>query len=238
MNAIVTGATKGIGRAIAEKLVLEGMNIAICGRDEIALRETVTFLMKLNPDIKVFSQVRDLSIKTDAQNFAKDALASFDHIHLLVNNAGSFIPGDLCTEEEGVLEKMISTNLFSAYHVTRVIASGMKQNDISSGSRGHIINISSVAALKAYPHGGSYSISKYALEGFSTNLREELKPDFIKVTTINPGATMSDSWRGSGVEESRIIRPQDIANLIWTVFQLSPQTVVEELVLRPQLGDL
>jgi NADP-dependent 3-hydroxy acid dehydrogenase YdfG len=95
-----------------------------------------------------------------------------------------------------------------------------------------------VAALKAYPQGGAYSISKYALDGFSKNLREELKPHFIKVSTVNPGATMSDSWSGSGIDEARIMRPEDIADIIWTVFNLSPQTVVEEIVLRPQLGDL
>jgi short-subunit dehydrogenase len=76
------------------------------------------------------------------------------------------------------------------------------------------------------------------LEGFSKNLREELKPHLIKVSTVNPGATMSDSWSGSNVDENRIMRPQDIADIIWMLFNLSPQTVVEEIVLRPQLGDL
>jgi short-subunit dehydrogenase len=98
--------------------------------------------------------------------------------------------------------------------------------------------MSSVAALKAYPGGGAYSMSKFALEGFSKNLREELKGDLIKVTTVNPGATMSDSWKGSGIDESRIMRAQDIADMIYAVSGLSPQAVVEELVMRPQLGDV
>ena len=101
-----------------------------------------------------------------------------------------------------------------------------------------VINISSIAALQAYPQGGAYSISKYAMEGFSVNLREELKTDLIKVSTINPGATMSDSWNGSGVDASRIMKGEDIAEIVWCLFRLSPQTVVEQVVMRPQLGDL
>ncbi len=238
MNAIITGATKGIGRAIAERLVVEGMSVAICARNKGELDATVADLKELNPDVNVFAQVRDLSQKQEAIEFGEAVLNRFSQVHLLVNNAGTFIPGDICTEEDGILEKLISTNLYSAYHLTRVIVLGMRQNEIGKGTRGHIFNISSVAALQAYTHGGSYSISKYAMDGFSKNLREELKPHFIKVSTVNPGATMSDSWRGSNVDETRIMKPQDIADLIWTIFTLSPQAVVEEIILRPQLGDL
>ncbi len=238
MNAIITGASKGIGKAIAEKLVCEGMNVAICSRNETELSKTIADLQQLNPAVKVFGQCHDISKKEEAISFGNAALDSFKTIHLFINNAGTFIPGDICTEEDGILETLMGINLYSAYHLTRVIAPAMMKNDMATGSRGHIMNMSSVAGLKAYAQGGSYSISKYAMEGFSKNLREELKAYFIKVTTINPGATMSDSWNGSGVEASRIMKASDIADLIWTVFNLSPQAVVEEIVLRPQLGDL
>ncbi len=238
MNAVITGASKGIGKAIAQKLVQEGMNIAICARNEDDLKSTCAALKLLNPLLDIFYQVRDLSKKEDVIAFGREVIEHFKTIDLLVNNAGTFIPGDICTEEDGNLEKLIELNLYSAYYLTRLIAPLMKTQDNNKGSRGHIMNISSVAALKAYTHGGSYSISKYALEGFSKNLREELKSDFIKVSTINPGATMSDSWKGSDIEESRIVRPEDIGDIIWLLFNLSPQTVVEEIVLRPQLGDL
>jgi len=238
MNAIVTGSTKGIGRAIAEKLVIKGANVAICARHKDDLQETIASLQTLNPSVRIFGQSRDLSKKEDTQLFGHDVLNAFGSVDLLVNNAGQFIPGELCTEEDGILEKLMAINLYSAYHLTRIIAAAMKSNNEGNGSKGHIVNISSVAALKAYDRGGSYSISKYAMEGFSKNLREELKPHFIKVTTINPGATMSDSWSGSNIEPSRIMKPQDIADIIWMLYNLSPQTVVEEIVLRPQLGDL
>lgn len=103
---------------------------------------------------------------------------------------------------------------------------------------GHIFNICSIASLQAYANGGSYSISKFALLGFSKNLREELKPKGIKVTAVMPGATMSNSWSGSNIDPKRIMEAKDIASMVYTATHLSPMAVVEDIVLRPQLGDL
>ncbi len=103
---------------------------------------------------------------------------------------------------------------------------------------GHIFNMCSVASLQAYPNGGAYSITKYALLGFSDNLRYELKDEGIKVTAISPGAVWSNSWSGSGVPPERIMKAEDIAALLWTTYSLSAQATVEHIVLRPQLGDL
>ncbi|MBK5269477.1 MAG: SDR family NAD(P)-dependent oxidoreductase, partial [Bacteroidia bacterium] len=97
---------------------------------------------------------------------------------------------------------------------------------------------SSIAGLKAYPGGGSYSISKFAMRGFSVNLREELKQYNIKVTTVYPGAAYTDSWAASGLPEKRFMQADDIAKMIYAASQLSPQACVEDIILRPQLGDL
>lgn len=233
MNAIITGASKGIGKAIAEKLVSQNCNIAICARDEKQLQITKTELQKLNSSVTIFTMVCNVSKKEEVQLFGQKCIAQFSTIDILVNNAGTYLPGDITTEASGTLEKMIETNLYSAYHLTRVVAPIMQQQKF-----GHIFNMSSIAGLQAYKNGGAYSISKFALQGFSKNLREELKPYFVKVTTINPGATMSDSWSGSGVDEDRIMKASDIADLLWNAYQLSNQTVVEDIVLRPVLGDL
>jgi short-subunit dehydrogenase len=233
MNAIITGASKGIGKAIAEKLVLQNCNIAICARDEKQLQETKSQLQMLNPAVAIFTMVADLSKKNEAQLFGKQCLENFQTIDILINNAGSYMPGDITTEADGTIEKMIETNLYSAYHLSRIIVPKMQAQ-----MSGHIFNMSSIAGLQAYKNGGAYSISKFALQGFSKNLREELKPYFVKVTTINPGATMSDSWNGSGIEEDRIMKAVDIAEVLWNAYQLSKQTVVEDIVLRPILGDL
>jgi len=160
-------------------------------------------------------------------------LEQLPQVDVLINNAGIFIPGSVHNEEEGALEKMIHTNLYSAYHLTRCLLPVMMQQ-----KNGHIFNICSIASLNAYANGGAYSISKYALAGFSRNLREELKPHGIKVTSVFPGAAFTDSWAGSGIDPQRIMEAKDIAEMIYTACHLSPQACVEDIVMRPQLGDL
>ncbi|MBL7876963.1 MAG: SDR family NAD(P)-dependent oxidoreductase, partial [Cyclobacteriaceae bacterium] len=103
---------------------------------------------------------------------------------------------------------------------------------------GHIFNICSIASIKAYPNGGSYAISKFALLGFSKVLREELKEHGIRVTAVLPGATKTASWAGSTLPDSRFIKPEDVAETIFSAYSLSPNAVVEELLIRPQLGDI
>ena len=104
--------------------------------------------------------------------------------------------------------------------------------------QGHVFNICSIAALKAYDNGGAYSISKYALHGFSKNLREEMKPYNIKVTAVFPGAVLTDSWGDFDNSTHRIMEAVDIATMIYAASQLSVQACVEDIVIRPQLGDL
>ena len=128
---------------------------------------------------------------------------------------------------------MLGVNLFSAYHTTRAVLPKMKTQ-----KSGHVFTICSIASLAAYPGGGAYSISKYALLGFTRNLRAELKEHSIKVTAVIPGAVYTDSWKGSGISESRIMETDDLAKMIYQASQLSPQAVVEDIVMRPQLGDL
>jgi short-subunit dehydrogenase len=152
---------------------------------------------------------------------------------VLINNAGQFIPGSVHDEPEGVLERLMAVNLYSAYHLTRKLLPSMMKR-----KKGHIFNICSVASLRAYPDGGAYSITKYAMAGFSTNLREEMKTHHIKVTTVYPGAAFTDSWAGSGVDPDRIMTAADVAEMVYTASRLSPQATVEEILLRPQAGDL
>jgi NADP-dependent 3-hydroxy acid dehydrogenase YdfG len=152
---------------------------------------------------------------------------------IIINNAGDFEPGSIYNERDGLLEDQMAINLYSAYHLTRALLPGMMKR-----KSGHIFNMCSIAALKAYPNGGSYSISKYAMHGFSKNLREELKPFTIKVTTVFPGAVLTDSWGDFDNTDARIMVADDIAKMIYTASQLSSGACVEEIIIRPQLGDL
>jgi Short-chain alcohol dehydrogenase of unknown specificity len=231
--AIVTGGTQGIGKAIAEKLLSQGFSVAICARSHTNLHAAENEWKEKYPAAEIIAHRADLSQKQDVLNFARQVLELFPVIDVLVNNAGLFFPGKLADEADGHLETLINTNLYSAYHLTRQVLPAMKKK----GS-GHIFNICSVASLKAYPNGGAYSISKYALLGFSDNLRFELMEDGIKVTSICPGATYSRSWDGSGIPPERIMEANDIADSLWSAYQLSPRANVDTIVLRPLKGDI
>jgi len=233
MNVVITGASRGLGKAIAHLFAQNGHDLVLTSRNEVALYNAVQEIMTVYPAITVKARAFDLSIKEEAQAFGNWILSLQLPVDVLVNNAGLFDPGSVYNEPDGTLEHMMAVNLFSAYHVTRSVISHM----IAQKS-GHIFNMCSIASLKAYPNGGAYSISKYALAGFSTNLREEMKPHGIKVTAVYPGAAYTDSWAESGVDPKRIMQADDIARMIYAAAQLSPQACVEEIILRPQLGDL
>lgn len=235
MNIVITGASRGIGRAIAEAFAedKQGNTILMCARNKEQLTAFSTELQGRFPRTTVDCMATDLTKKSEAKAFASWLLLKNISIDVLVNNVGTFIPGNISDEPDGALEEMLSVNLYSAYHLTRALLPKMIEN-----RKGHIFNMSSIAALNAYPNGGAYSISKFALAGFSKNLREELKPHGIKVTTIYSGAVYTDSWKGSGVSEERIMEAADIAKIVYSAAHLSPQATIEEIVIRPQLGDL
>jgi short-subunit dehydrogenase len=237
MNIIITGASKGIGKAIAEIFAAEGNTLLLCARNELLLNETVSELRAEYPGSVIRAMPADLSDKAKTKQFAAWCLES-GVPDILVNNAGEFIAGSICDEADGNLEKMIAVNLYSAYHLTRALLPAMIAAGNISGMARHIFNICSIASLHAYPNGGGYSISKYALLGFSKNLREELKPHHIKVTSVSPGAVMTNSWGDFDNSGKRIMESSDIAKMIYAASTLSPQAVVEDIVLRPQLGDL
>lgn len=238
MNVIITGASKGIGKAIAARFAADNYNLILCARNDMELYKTMEELIARFPGIEIKARPVDLSVKPQAQQFGNwvlDQIARFPgkHLDVLVNNVGQFIPGSIHNEEDGLLEKMMEANVYAAYHLTRVLLPKM-----IADKKGHIFNMCSIASLKAYDNGGAYSISKHAILGFSKNLREEMKPHGVKVTSVMPGAVYTDSWVGSGVSPERIMEARDIAELIFAASRLSPQAVVEDITVRPQLGDL
>ena len=231
-NVIVTGASKGIGKAIARAFAAEGYSLLLTSKTGSHLSAAVQEIKATFSKITVQAKAFDLSQKAEAIAFGNWCL-QFCTPDILVNNAGNYLPGDVSTEADGFLEKMIETNLYSAYHVTRTLLPSMKK-----AKAGQIFNICSIASLHAYPNGGSYSISKFALMGFGKNLREELMPYHIKVVNIYPGAVKTDSWRGFDNSDKRIMEAEDIAQLIVSASKLSLTAVPEDIVIRPQLGDL
>ncbi len=233
MKVVITGASKGLGRAVAEQFAGLGVQLFICARGLDALKETAASIQARFPQSTVNIQSVDLSSEAAVKNFGKWVMEDGKPVDVLVNNAGIFYPGSVHSEPEGSLDALLQVNLMSAYHLTRLLIP-----DMIKAKQGHVFNMCSIASLNAYANGGAYSISKFALYGFSKNLREEMKPHGIKVTHVLPGAAYSDSWSGSGVDPQRIMEADDVAKMIFAASQLSPQACIEEIVLRPQLGDL
>lgn len=221
--AVVSGGTKGIGRAIAELLLANDFKVYISARNK-----STDFVHDNLVQFKA-----DLSKKEDVRSFAAYVRQNEQHIDILVNNVGVFLPGSLIDEEEGSFETQINTNLASTYHLTRASIGHIRKSE-----KPYIFNICSTASITPYMNGGSYCISKYAQLGFTKVLREELKADRIKVSAVMPGATLTNSWAGSDLPAERFSEPKSVAQLIWAAYQLPDSTVMEEILMRPMDGDI
>ena len=230
---VVTGGTKGIGRAIVDRFAAEGYHIITCARNEKDLQKLKLEIEQAYTFSKVFYQAIDVSMPGEVKRFLDYIHSLKVKVDVLVNNAGFFIPGTIHEESDTVLREMINTNLYSAYDLTKGLVGDMiKRKD------GYIFTICSTASIMAYTNGGSYCIAKHALYGMTRVLREELKEHGIRVTAVLPGATLTASWEGVDLPHDRFMKPEDVASAIWGANCLSKQTVVEELLLRPQLGDI
>jgi len=230
---VVTGGTKGIGKAIVEKFAQEKFFILTCSRNEKNVSDLLTEIRSKYKYCQIEALPADLSQKAEVLRFADFVKEKIQTIDVLVHNTGVFLPGQIHNETEGTIEKMIETNLYSAYHLTRALLPLMMPF-----RKGHIFTICSTASITPYINGGSYCISKFALLGFTKVLREEMKTHNIRVTAILPGATLTDSWAGVDLPPERFIKPEDISQTLWSAYQLSSQAVIEEILIRPQLGDI
>ncbi|PJJ59686.1 SDR family oxidoreductase [Hymenobacter chitinivorans] len=232
---VVTGGTKGIGRAIVRRFAQAGFGVITCARSGQDLQALTTAVQQDVPGAVLHTLAADLSQAAHTRRFTDFVLSLGVPVEVLVNNTGAFIPGRLQDEpaDGSQLRHMIDVNLYSAYDVTRALLPEM-----IARRRGHIFNMCSTASIMAYPNGGSYSIAKFALLGLTKGLREELKEHNLRVTAILPGATLTASWEGVDLPAERFIKAEDVAEAVFGAYSLSPQAVIEELLIRPQLGDI
>ena len=232
---VVTGGSKGIGRAVVLSFLRAGFAVVTCARSAEDLARLQTDVTQEVPGARLHTLAADLSRPEECRRFTDFVLGLGGEVEVLVNNTGSFLPGRLQDEPQdgSQLRQMLAVNLLSAYDVTLALLPGL-----IARRRGHIFNICSTASIMAYPNGGSYGIAKHALYGFTRNLREELKEQNVRVTAVLPGATLTASWEGVDLPAERFVRAEDVAAAIYAAYSLSPQAVLEELLIRPQLGDL
>lgn len=233
ISVLITGATKGIGRATAERFAREGCRLAVTARTETDVNQLRDELERRFPDSEVLPIVADVGKSEDVSTLADAIEEKWGRLDVLINNAGLFLQDDLLMEPESNLDRSLQVNLYGPYRLCRELLPMM----LAAG-HGHIINICSVASKIAFPNAGSYVITKHALLGLTRALRLELREKGIKVTAMLPGATWTASWEGADIKPERIMPPADVADAIFAAWKLGPSTVVEEMQLRPQLGDL
>jgi short-subunit dehydrogenase len=232
-NIVISGATKGIGLSLVNKFAAEGFNLAVCARHSIDLENLKKRVESEYPNSRVYTFTCDASKKEDIIAFGKFSIQSLGSIDVLINNVGIFLPGTIQSEADGIFEQQLNINIAAAYHLTRTVLP-----IFIAHKNGYIFNLCSTASIMAYSNGGSYCISKFAMLGFSKVLREELKHHHVRVSAVLPGATNTASWEGSGISDERFINPDDIADMIYNFYQTPKTMNIEEILVRPMLGDI
>ena len=226
-TALITGATKGIGLAIAQAFAAEGISLALCARTENDLISVKTALLQINPAISIFTKTVDCGNQQQVLAFAKEAEKALQHINIIVNNVGIFYPGSMLDEDENALQKQLDVNLLCGYTLYRFFAKKLME-----AKSGHIFNICSSASKNAVVTAGSYSVTKFAQRGLNNVMRQELKAHQVKVTAIFPGSTLTESWEGTAVPPEKFISPQDVASAVINCLRMSAGANAAELFIQ------
>ena len=232
-NALITGGTKGMGRAIAIAFAKENVNIAVCARNAADLDVFKKDLNEINPDIKVVTVVADGSNREELLNFAQTAQQELGNINIIVNNLGMYAPTSILNDENNLFQKVVNTNLMPAYELYRFFGKSM----VSVGE-GHIFNICSIAALDPIPEAGIYSVTKAALLCLNDVMRLEMEQYGVKITAVIPGSTLTDSWKGIAVDKDKMVLPEDIASAIINIYKMSAGANVDQIIIKPVYGQV
>ncbi|MBP6506534.1 MAG: SDR family oxidoreductase [Opitutaceae bacterium] len=230
---LITGASQGIGAAIAKVFAQEvrGARLVLVARNQSKLAAVTRACAKAGVVAECFPC--DVADEVSVAAMAQAVKKRFGTVDVLINNAGAFTTAPFVKTGIAEFDRMIAVNLRSAFLVTQAFLPAMLRR-----KSGDIFFMSSIAGLGAYPNAAAYCAAKFGVTGLAKVLRAETKDKGVRVCCVHPGATWSPSWEGSGVKAERIMPAGDIARAILEVYQLSRRTVVEEIVLRPQLGDV
>ena len=230
---VVTGASQGIGAAIARAFAraAPGARLALVARTESGLRRTAAACEAEGARAAVLPC--DVSDEASVAAMGAAVARLWGVPDVLVNNAGRFEAAPLAGTTAALLDRMLAANLRSVLLVSQVFLPGM----VARG-RGDIFNMGSIAALRPLEGSAAYCAAKAGVAALTGVMRAELRDKGVRVCAVHPGATFSPSWKGSGVPASRMMPAGDVARAIVDAWRLGRGTVVEEIVLRPQLGDL
>lgn len=227
-SALITGASKGMGKAIALALAAEGYDLALCARHIDGLEELEHEIQMKNPAVKVFLKACDFSYEKNVEELAEWVEDKFPVLDVLVNNVGLYERVSLLKEGANVLEKHMQVNLNTPHFLSAYFGKIMRD-----AGRGHIFSITSIAAHEPVKEAGSYTITKFALSGLTQVLREELRNFGVKVTEIIPSSTLTSSWEGTTIPADQFIWPEDIAKTLIACLSMSKGANIDEVVIRP-----
>lgn len=225
-TALITGGSRGIGHAIAAELDKRGWQLFLVAQHAIPARATEGFC-NITGTVGVDLGEGETAARAVAAAFPGEAL------DLLVLDAGIFIEGALGAVDESNYRRNMAVNLDANVLLVKHLLPRLQK-----GTKARIVIIGSTAAYEAYPLVPTYGIAKWALRGFAVNLRRELVSQGIGVTLLSPGGTLTDMWEGEELPSGRLLEPRDVGLLVAAVVELSSQAVVEEIVVRPMLGDI
>jgi 3-oxoacyl-[acyl-carrier protein] reductase len=225
--AVITGAGRGIGAAIAAKLASLGATTVLCGRTREPLQSTADAISKAGGQAKPLPcDVTDLHSVEAAAAQVDQTLGRID---ILVNNAGvGGFGGPLHQLPPEAWDQVLNTNLRGVYYGIRAFAPIMIR-----ARTGHIINISSLAGKNALPNGAAYAASKWGLNGLSYSVAEELRTHNIRVSVVCPGSVDTDLSPHAGKDKTKMLHPEDVAHAVAMLVTQAPQSFVSEILLRP-----
>jgi len=222
-NALVTGGSRGLGKAVALALAKEGVNVAVTGRNTKTLEETVEEIKSfgVKADYSIFNVAEKVEVKMQLERL----IESFGAFDILINNAGIAAFGSFLEMPENDWEDIVRTNLFGPYYVSKAVIPSM----VELGS-GDIINVSSTAGLKGNAVTSAYSASKAGLIGLSESLMFELRKKNIRVTTLTPSTIASemskDVLKITDGNPEKVLQPEDFAQLIVDLLKLDKRAML------------
>ena len=225
--AVVTGAGRGIGAAIAHKLASLGATVVLCGRTLTSLQTTASNISALGGRAQALAC--DVSDRESVQALTASIERDFGKLDILVNNAGiGSFAGPLHEMTPQAWEEILNTNLTGVFYCVRNFVPMM----IRAG-QGHIVNISSLAGKNALPNGAAYAASKWGLNGLSYSIAEELRGHGIRVSVICPGSVDTELSPHTGKDSNKMLKPDDVAHVVAMLVTQAPQSFVSEVLLRP-----
>jgi NAD(P)-dependent dehydrogenase (short-subunit alcohol dehydrogenase family) len=225
-TALVTGGSRGIGLAIAQKLGKMGARVAICARDTHRLENAANELKRSG--IRALGMHADVTLASDVELLVQKTQTSLGAVDILVNNAGIGYFGPVQVATEAVWDSVLDTNLKGVFLLTRAVAAGMMER-----RSGHIINIASLAGKNSFPGGAVYCASKWGLLGFTYSAAEDLRAYGIRVSAVCPGSVVTEFGPHTGKDVNKMLKPEDVAHVVAMLVTQAPQSFVSEISMRP-----